>query len=134
MANEKRTNRTRVAEIKSIISGVEMTEELRDDLITYLDSLTMAMDKRNATRSGKNAENDKALIEKIMVILEGCGKMTVTEIYKEDIDLFGSTSKVTAILKKLVDANKVIRTVSDEKGSKGKAFYELALEDEEVDE
>lgn len=84
-----------------------------DELVAFCEHEVELLAKKaeNKKSKGASAEN-VALAETVYGVLVATGRgMTVSEIQKDDADLTDlSTPKVTALLKILMDAGRVVRT------------------------
>ena len=120
---KKITKREYFAQVKTIVqaSGVANT----DEIVAFIDHEIELLNKKSATRTKAEKENDAlnvTLIEKITEVLAGGKKMTVTEIMKSDVGLVEySNQKISAVLKKMVDNGSVVRVTE-----KGKSIFYLA--------
>ena len=103
--------------------------ENKDELIAFIDREVELLNKRNASRTDKptkkQAENN-AIVKIIYDTLVYLGKASTIETIKDtDADLSDYTpQKISALLKKLVDAGKVVKSYE-----KKKAYYLAVVED-----
>lgn len=96
-----------------------------DEYIEKLDALKAQMAKRSSGKRGMTA-TQKANIELMDVILDGLDELnkpvTVTELINGYAPLAEYTNqKISALLRKMVDAEKVVKTVE-----KKKAYFAVA--------
>lgn len=120
---KKITKREYFTQVKTIVqaSGVANT----DEIVAFIDHEIELLNKKSATRTKAEKENDAlnvTLMEKITEVLAGDKKMTVTEIMKSDAGLAEySNQKISAVLKKMVENGSVVRVTE-----KGKSIFYLA--------
>lgn len=100
-------------------------EALPADVREKLDMLRAQQVKRNTADTAKQVANE-ALVEQVYKIIEMAGHpVTVTDIMEVGVCDDGvSNQKCSALVKKLVDAGRVIRTIE-----KRKAYFSLPKAD-----
>ena len=122
MATTKTTQRDYFNAIKAMLNGEEITFS-NEELIEFIDGRLAVLDKKSANRKTKVNEADEALKDATMAVLANGEKMTVSAIMQAD-DTLGAESnqKISAILRKLIAEDKVVR----EKDKKTTLFYAVA--------
>lgn len=119
---KKITKRERFEMIKEIVLNAGLENEV--EMIEFLDNEINLLNKKRA--SGAKTANQKAndeLVEKLYKVLAEIGRpVTISELQKENEE-FGAMSnqKVSALMKKLVDADRVIKTPD-----KKKSYFSIA--------
>lgn len=119
---KKVTKRERFEMIKEIVLNAGLENEV--EMIEFLDNEINLLNKKRA--SGAKTANQKAndeLVEKLYKVLAEIGRpVTISELQKENEE-FGAMSnqKVSALMKKLVDADRVIKTPD-----KKKSYFSIA--------
>ena len=117
---EKRmTKRDNYNEILAIV-----TELGREDLVNFVNHEIELLNKRaNSNTLTKTQKENLELVEVIYNILVDVAKaVTIAEIQEANATLAElSNQKVSALLKKLVDAERVVKVVE-----KGKAYFSIA--------
>ena len=93
-----------------------------NEVVAFLNHEIELVSKKRSGQTKTQKENEK-LIEVIYEAMANAGKaMTVTEIFKVvENDDIKSSQKVSALVKKLVDAERVVRTED-----KKKAYFSIA--------
>ena len=105
------------------------TVENKDELVAFIDKEVELLNKRNASRAGKQtkkqAENE-VLVEKVYDVLVDLEvASTIADIQDADEELAElSGQKISALLKKLVDGGRVVKSYE-----KKKAYYLAVVED-----
>lgn len=99
------------------------TVEDKDELVAFIDKEVEMLERRNSTRAGKPTKKqieNEALVETIYNTLVNLGvASTITDIQAAEKALAElSGQKISALLKKLVDAKRVVKTYE-----KKKAYY-----------
>ena len=133
------TNTTKMTKkdfFKLLVGIVEKTENF-DKKIETLDFINHEIELLNKKSSapGKkktaHAKENEELMELIGIALELFGKpVTVTTMIKENAEMSKlSSQKLSALLKKMIEAGKVVRTVE-----KRVPYFSLAKEEEEETE
>ena len=115
---EKKTIVAQFAEVKAVLEEVG-----RADLAEFIQGRIDVQAKKAENRKPTKVQvENEALKVRVKEILENAdGQMTATDILNADADAFKTVQKVTALLKALVDANEVVKTVD-----KKKAYFALA--------
>lgn len=119
---KKVTKRERFEMIKEIVLNAGVANEA--EMVEFIDREIELLNKKRA--SGAKTANQKAndeLVEKLYKVLAEIGRpVTVSELQKENEE-FGAMSnqKVSALMKKLVDADRVIKTPD-----KKKSYFSIA--------
>ena len=119
---KKITKRERFEMIKEIVLNAGLENEV--EMIEFLDNEINLLNKKRA--SGAKTANQKAndeLVEKLYKVLAEIGRpVTISELQKENEE-FGAMSnqKVSALMKKLVDADRVVKTPD-----KKKSYFSIA--------
>lgn len=119
---KKVTKRERFEMIKEIVLNAGLENEV--EMIEFLDNEINLLNKKRA--SGAKTANQKAndeLVEKLYKVLAEIGRpVTISELQKENEE-FGAMSnqKVSALMKKLVDADRVVKTPD-----KKKSYFSIA--------
>lgn len=122
MATVKTTQRDYFEAIKAMLNGDEISFS-NEELIDFIDGRLAVLNKKSANRKTKVNEADEALKDAAMAVLANGEKMTVSAIMQAD-DTLGAESnqKISAILRKLITEDKVVR----EKDKKTTLFYAVA--------
>lgn len=110
---EKMTKRDYFKELKELVVGTAREVELTE----FLDRQIELLDKKGSAKTKTQVENE-GLVEDLFKALVEVGKaVTITEIQGANAQ-FGemSNQKVSALMKKLVDAERVVK-VTDKKKS-----------------
>ena len=109
---KKMTKKEMFAQVIAMAQGEEVTVAM-EEIVAFAEHEVELLAKKaeNKKSKGASAEN-VALAETVYSVLAETGRgMTVSEIQKYDADLTDlSTPKVTALLKILMDAGRVVRT------------------------
>jgi len=119
---KKVTKRERFEMIKEIVLNAGIANEV--EMVEFIDREIELLNKKRA--SGAKTANQKAndeLVEKLYKVLAEIGRpVTISELQKENEE-FGAMSnqKVSALMKKLVDADRVIKTPD-----KKKSYFSIA--------
>lgn len=106
--------------VRGVVEGVEV--ENKEAILAFIDHEVELLSKRVKGETATQKAN-KELVEKLFVALQEIGTaVTVTELQAAN-DEFGAMSnqKVSALMKKLVDAGRVTK-VTDKK----KSFFSVA--------
>jgi DNA-binding transcriptional regulator GbsR (MarR family) len=123
---KKVTKRDYFAGVRAIVEA--STAANKDELVAFIDKEVELLNRRNASRADKptkkQAENAE-LVEKLYDVLAGLGvASTIADIQAADDELAEfSGQKVSALLKKLVDAGRVVKSYE-----KKKAYYLAVIE------
>ena len=118
MENTKRvTKKDMLGELRVLAEGAE-----RVDLVEFCDKEIERLANRKVAQT-KNQKENEGIMEVMVEILEGLDEaVTVTDFIKADERMAEySNQKISALMKKLVDAGKVVKTVE-----KKKSFFKLA--------
>jgi hypothetical protein len=108
MENKRVTKKEYFEILRGIVEG-------NDELVAFIDHEVELLSKKSNVRTKAQIEND-AIVEDIYNYLAGIGRpVTVTELIAE-AQLEFTNQKVSALLKKLVDAGRVVK-VTDKKKS-----------------
>lgn len=123
MSTVKVTKKMRFEEMKAIFEAQGDTVHAE-----FCQHEIELLNKKNSKTSGKPTKTQKENEAIKAEILEGLeGKMTITDMTKNIPAIEGMTNqKVSALVRQLVNENKVVRTEE-----KGRAFFEIAPEGEE---
>lgn len=110
MANKK-TKRDLFLEVREVVTGNE-------ELVAFVDHELELLDKKASTKSTKVNDEQVALMDKIVNVLNEIGRsVTISELQKENAEMAEySNQKLSAMLKKLVD-NKQVTKIVDKKKS-----------------
>ena len=86
------------------------------DFVAYIENELQLLAKKSENRkSAKTSEENLKLAEVVLEVLKGSEGMTASEIIRANDQLAGlSTPKMTALLKVLMEQNKVVR-IEDKK-------------------
>ena len=125
MNNKKVTKKEMFGRLIEIVEGANVQDV--ETIVEFLNhEIELVSKKRNGQTKVQKA--NEGLIEVIYnAIAEADEKMTVTEIYeKVKSDEITSSQKVSALVKKLVDAGRIVRTKE-----KKKAYFSVAIDNEE---
>ena len=123
---KKVTKRDYFAGIKVIIENSGAAN--KDELVAFIDREVELLNKRNASRTGKptkkQAENE-ALVEHIYDVLVDLKEAATINAIQDADEMLSDLSgqKVSALLKKLVDAGRVVKSYE-----KKKAYYLAVVE------
>lgn len=119
--NEKRvTKREKFEMLKELVERVEI--ENADMLLEFIAKETAALEKKSGAKSKTQIANE-AVIEEIFDALARVGRpVTISELQASD-EAMGALSnqKISALMKKLKDAGRVVRT-----DDKKKAYFSIA--------
>lgn len=108
MENKRVTKKEYFEILRGIVEG-------NDELVAFIDHEVKLLSKKSNVRTKAQIEND-AIVEDIFNYLAEIGRpVTVTELIAE-AHLEFTNQKVSALLKKLVDAGRVVK-VTDKKKS-----------------
>lgn len=107
----KKTKRDLFLEVREVVAGNE-------ELVAFIDHELELLDKKASTKSTKVNDEQVALMEKIVNVLNEIGRsVTISELQKENAEMAEySNQKLSAMLKKLVD-NKQVTKIVDKKKS-----------------
>lgn len=118
----KITKKERFEMIKEIVLNAGLDNEA--EMIEFLDNEINLLNKKRASgaKTATQKENE-VLVERLYEVLAEIGRpVTVSELQKENEE-FGAMSnqKVSALMKKLTDANRVVKTPD-----KKKSYFSIA--------
>ena len=118
----KKTKRDLFLEVREVVAGNE-------ELVAFIDHELDLLNKKASTKSTKVNNEQVALMEKIVNVLNEIGRsVTISELQKENAEMAEySNQKLSAMLKKLVD-NKQVTKIVDKKKS-----YFMVAETPEVE-
>ena len=112
----KVTKKERFEMIKEIVLNAGLDNEV--EMIEFLDNEINLLNKKRASgaKTATQKENE-VLVEKLYAVLAEIGRpVTVSELQAENEDFGAMTNqKVSALLKKLVDTNEIVKTVDKKK-------------------
>jgi len=93
------------------------------EMVEFVKARQDAQAKRNENRKPSKVQvaNEGLKVKMLEILAEADAPMTATEILGADVEAFGTVQKVSALLKALVDAKKVVKTVD-----KRKTYFALA--------
>lgn len=118
----KITKKERFEMIKEIVLNACVENEA--EMIEFIDNEINLLNKKRASGAKTaNQKENEVLVEKLYEALAEIGRpVTISELQKEN-DEFGAMSnqKVSALMKKLTDANRVNKTVD-----KKKSYFSIA--------
>ena len=108
---EKMTKKDYFRELAKVVSGVENEVELID----FINRQVELLSKKSSVKTKAQKENE-VIIEKVYEALVRIAKpVTVSELQADEEMAEYSNQKLSALLKKLVDTNRVIRTQDKKK-------------------
>ena len=123
MANVKKvTKRENFMEIRAILEMMDLDK--KEQYMEFIDHEIELLDKKATSRgTSKTSQEQEELMAKIVDILTEIGRsVTITELQKENPEMAEySNQKLSAMLKKLVDSNKVTKMVD-----KKKSYFSIA--------
>lgn len=119
MTNAKMTKK----EMFTMIKGLEVVKD-NAEMVAFLEHEIELLEKKSS-KSGqtKTQKENEPILALILESLEGLEKaVTITELQNEVAELEGySNQKISALMKKLVDSGKVVKTTD-----KKKSYFSLA--------
>ena len=106
----KKTKRDLFLEVREVVAGNE-------ELVAFIDHELDLLNKKASTKSTKVNNEQVALMEKIVNVLNEIGRsVTISELQKENAEMAEySNQKLSAMLKKLVDNKQVTKIVNKKK-------------------
>lgn len=119
MSEKRVTKKENLTEIRGIVEGLG-----REDLVAFVDNeLTLLAKRASRNTLTKTQKENLELVETVFDALSNCDKaVTVSELIAADERISAySNQKVSALLKKLVDTERVVKVVE-----KGKAYFSIA--------
>jgi DNA-binding transcriptional regulator GbsR (MarR family) len=124
---KKVTKRDYFAGIRAIVEA--STAANKDELVAFIDREVELLNKRNASRTGKPTKKqteNEALVEHIYDVLVDLKEAATINAIQDADEMLSDLSgqKVSALLKKLVDAGRVVKSYE-----KKKAYYLAVVED-----
>lgn len=123
MAN-KMTKKEWFVEIKAIVEKAELDEEKKAGMTEFINHEVELLEKKHS-KSGqtKTQKENLEIMEKIMTALAEIGKpVTITELQSASTEMAEySNQKLSALLKKLVDGGRVVKTQE-----KKKSYFSVA--------
>ena len=119
---EKMTKKEMFGRLIEIVEGASISVEDTEMLKEFLNHEIELVSKKRNGQTKTQKENEK-LVEVVFEAIANAGHpVTVTELFKGvESDEIKSAQKVAALVKKLVDAERVIRTED-----KKKAYFSIA--------
>ena len=129
MSEKRVTKKERFGEILGILEGMEGTEAL----VEFVNKEIETLGKRKSAKTATQKENE-VLVEKLFNILaKNAEAMTATQVLEaaqaEGVEGVNTNQKVSALLKKLVDAGRVVKVMD-----KKKAYFSVDANEAEADE
>jgi DNA-binding transcriptional regulator GbsR (MarR family) len=123
---KKVTKRDYFAGVRAIVEA--STAANKDELVAFIDREVELLNKRNASRTGKPTKKqteNEALVEHIYDVLVDLKEAATINAIQEADEMLSDLSgqKVSALLKKLVDAGRVVKSYE-----KKKAYYLAVVE------
>ena len=124
---KKITKKDYFAGVRTIVEASTATN--KDELVAFIDKEVELLNKRNASRTGKptkkQTENEKLIETIYTTLLDLKVASTISDIQKVDLELGAlSGQKISALLKKLVDTGRVVKSYD-----KKKAYYLAVVEE-----
>lgn len=124
---KKVTKRDYFAGVRAIVEA--STAANKDELVAFIDREVELLNKRNASRTGKPTKKqteNEALVEHIYDVLVDLKEAATINAIQDADEMLSDLSgqKVSALLKKLVDAGRVVKSYE-----KKKAYYLAVVED-----
>lgn len=123
MAN-KMTKKEWFVEIKAIVEKAELDKEKKAGMTEFINHEVELLEKKHS-KSGqtKTQKENLEIMEKIMTALAEVGKpVTITELQSASTEMAEySNQKLSALLKKLVDGGRVVKTQE-----KKKSYFSVA--------
>ena len=106
----KKTKKDLFLEVREVVAGNE-------ELVAFVDHELELLDKKASTKSTKVNDEQVALMDKIVNVLNEIGRsVTISELQKENAEMAEySNQKLSAMLKKLVDNKQVTKMVDKKK-------------------
>lgn len=120
----KMTKREWFVEIKAIVESAQVDGEKKAGMVDFIDHEVELLDRKHS-KSGqtKTQKENLEIMEKIMTALAEVGKpVTITELQSASTEMAEfSNQKLSALLKKLVDGGRVVKTQE-----KKKSYFSVA--------
>lgn len=128
MSEKRVTKKERFGEILGILEGMEGTEAL----VEFVNKEIETLGKRKSAKTATQKENE-VLVEKLFDILaKNAEAMTATQVLEvaqaEGVEGVNTNQKVSALLKKLVDAGRVVKVMD-----KKKAYFSVDANEADED-
>jgi hypothetical protein len=123
MEKSKMTKRDYFALINQVVASADVADEVKESIKAFTAHEVELLDKRHA-KSGqtKTQKENIAVMDTIKAVLsEQDSAVTISELMKDSRLADYSNQKLSALLKKLVEAKEVVRTED-----KKKAFFSIA--------
>ena len=123
MEKTKVTKKEMFGRLIGIVENAAMSEDEMNEIIEFLNHEIELVSKKRNTQT-KVQKANVALIEKVYeAIAEADKEVSIAEIYEmvRDVEGITSANKVNALVKKLKDKGRVVRTEN-----KKKAFFSIA--------
>ena len=120
----KMTKREWFAEIKTIVENAQVDSEKKAGMVDFIDHEVELLDrKHNKSGQTKTQKENVEIMEKIMTALAEVGKpVTITELQNADAGMAEySNQKLSALLNKLKDNGRVVKTQE-----KKKSYFSVA--------
>ena len=115
---KKMTKKEWFAEIRAIVEVAELKEEKKTDMMKFIDREVELLEKKHS-KSGqtKTQKENVEIMEKIVSALVAIGKpVTITELQNGNKEMTEySNQKLSALLKKLVESDRVVKTQEKKK-------------------
>jgi len=123
---KKVTKKEMFAMVREVVMDCSKSAEEINAMLTFLDHEVELLTKKSQSKSKKETANDLENARLMGVIVDTLatvnGGITVSDLMAKNSELGNlSNQKVSALMKKLVDAGKVSKAVE-----KGKSFFSLA--------
>lgn len=110
---EKMTKKDYFRELAKVVSGSGVENEI--ELIDFINRQVELLSKKSSVKTKAQKENE-VIIERVYEALVRIAKpVTVSELQADEEMAEYSNQKLSALLKKLVDTNRVIRTQDKKK-------------------
>lgn len=120
----KMTKKEWFAEIRAIVEKAELDEGKKAGMTEFINHEVELLEKKHS-KSGqtKTQKENLEIMEKIMIALAEVGKpVTITELQSASTEMAEySNQKLSALLKKLVDGGRVVKTQE-----KKKSYFSVA--------
>ena len=120
----KMTKREWFVEIKAIVESAQADSEKKAGMIDFIDHEVELLDRKHS-KSGqtKTQKENVEIMKKVMTALAEVGKpVTITELQNASAKMAEySNQKLSALLKKLVDDDRVVKTQE-----KKKSYFSVA--------
>ncbi len=117
------TKREWLEEIKVVVLGADIEEATKSGMMDFINHEIELLEKKHSTGQTKTQKENEIIMERILELLAEVNEpVTITELQeqKEELRQY-SNQKMSALLKKLVDSGKVVKTIE-----KKKSYFSLA--------